>query len=207
MNKSKGLILSVVLTMGVLTLSACGGNNSNNNASSSPSESVPAVESASAPASEAAPAEEDLKAEDGASLVVWESKEFRENLEKVAKAFTDEYGIPVKIEEVNEPDQVNKLINDGPAGVGADVVIFPHDNLGKAVAAGLLLENDYFQDVTTSENSEASVKAFTFKDILYGYPRSVETYAMFYNKDLIPNPPKSYEEVIEFAKTFNKDRQ
>ncbi|MFC5469580.1 extracellular solute-binding protein [Cohnella suwonensis] len=207
MNKTKALSVSLVLSM-AFVLSACGKNN--NEASSSPSASAPAATessspSASASASEAA--EEDLKPEDGASLVVWESKEFRANLEKVAQAFTAEYNIPVKIEEVNEPDQINKLVNDGPAGVGADVVIFPHDNLGKAVAAGILLENDYFQDVTTSENSEASVKAFTFKDVLYGYPRSVETYGLFYNKDLIPEPPKTYDEILEFAKTFNKDGQ
>jgi arabinogalactan oligomer/maltooligosaccharide transport system substrate-binding protein len=203
MYKSKALIMSLVLAM-VFVLSACGGKE-NNTASPSASESASAPaasESASEPAS---PADDQLKAEDGASLVVWESKEFRENLEGVAKKFTAEYGVPVKVEEVNEPDQINKLINDGPAGVGADVVVFPHDNLGKAAAAGILLENDYFQDVTTAENSEASVKAFTFKDVLYGYPRSVETYALFYNKDLIPTPPKSYDEVIDFAKTFNKD--
>ncbi|TFE30596.1 sugar ABC transporter substrate-binding protein [Cohnella luojiensis] len=206
MNKSKWLIMSLVAMM-VFVLAACGGKNDNN--ASSPSASAPAVtESASAPASEEAPpAEEELAPEEGASLVVWESKEFRENMEGIAKAFTAEYNIPVKVEEVNEPDQINKLVNDGPAGVGADVVIFPHDNLGKAVAAGILLENDYFQDVTTAENSEASVKAFTFKDVLYGYPRSVETYALFYNKDLIPEAPKSYDEIIEFAKTFNKDGQ
>ncbi|RKP54166.1 maltose ABC transporter substrate-binding protein [Cohnella endophytica] len=203
MNKSKALLMSLAFTT-VFALTACGSKN-NNEASSSQSASAPAATESASESAEA-PAD-DLKAEDGATLVVWESKEFRENMDKVAKAFTEQYNIPVKVEEVNEPDQVNKLINDGPAGVGADVVIFPHDNLGKAVSAGLLLENDYFQDVTTSENSEASVKAFTFQDVLYGYPRSVETYALFYNKKLIPEPPKSYDEVIEFAKTFNKNGQ
>lgn len=205
MNKSKWLIVSLVLAM-VFVLAACGGKNSNNTAS--PIASAPASESASAPASESAAsseeaAEEELKPEDGATLIVWEAKEHRAHMETIAKAFTEKYGVPVKIEEVGGGDQINKLINDGPAGVGADVVVFPHDNLGKAVAAGLLLPNDFFGDVTKEENSEASVKAFTFKDELYGYPRSVETYALFYNKDLIPNPPKTFEEVIEFAKTFN----
>ncbi len=202
LNSKKTLSMISAMALMAVALSACGGNNSGNTASPSASEASPSA-SASASASDSGTAEDELKPEDGASLIVWESKEFRPRMEAIAKAFTDQYGIPVKVEEVNEPDQINKLMNDGPAGVGADVVIFPHDNLGKAVAAGLLLPNDYFADETKADNSDASVKAFTFKDELYGYPRSVETYALFYNKDLIPNPPKSYEEVIEFAKTFN----
>lgn len=43
----------------------------------------------------------------------------------------------------------------------------------------------------------------TFKDILYGYPYSVETYALFYNKALYPEAPKNFDEIISFAKTFN----
>jgi len=199
MKKSGLWLLSLVIVL-MFALTACGGKTENNNNSASPAESSA---SPAAPASSAAPEDESLEPESGATLIVWESKEFRTRMEAIAKAFTDQYNIPVKVEEVNEPDQINKLMNDGPAGVGADIVIFPHDNLGKAVAAGLLLPNDYFADQTKEENSEASVKAFTFKDELYGYPRSVETYGLFYNKDLMANPPKSYEEIIEFAKTFN----
>ncbi len=203
MKKTGLLLLSLVVVL-MLALTACGGKSEGgNDASPSASSSSPAATGSAAPSESAAAEDDGLEVEEGASIIVWESKEFRTRMEAIAKAFTDEYKIPVKIEEVNEPDQINKLMNDGPAGVGADVVIFPHDNLGKAVAAGLLLPNDYFADVTKEENSEASVKAFTFKDELYGYPRSVETYGLFYNKDLIPNPPKSYEEIIAFAKTFN----
>src|SRR5262245_8902118 len=124
MKKTKLLVVSQVLAL-TAVLSACGSNNNNNAApvESSPAASQPA-------ATESAPAaNEELKPEDGASLVVWESKEFREHTESIAKAFTEQTGVPVKIEEVNEPDQINKLINDGPAGVGADVVVYPHDNL------------------------------------------------------------------------------
>jgi arabinogalactan oligomer/maltooligosaccharide transport system substrate-binding protein len=208
MKRSRGLFLSLILVL-AFALSACGGKGSGGSGAL-PSESAASPSASASASSDAAPgdenaADDDLKPEEGATLVVWEDKEHRAHMEALAKGFTEKYGVPVKVDEVGGGDQINKLINDGPAGVGADVVIFPHDNLGKAVAAGLLLPNDYFEDVTKAENSEASVKAFTFDGVLYGYPRSVETYALFYNKDLIANPPKTFDEVKEFAKTFNGD--
>ncbi|RUS46539.1 maltose ABC transporter substrate-binding protein [Cohnella sp. AR92] len=202
-NKSLSMIATLTLMAGALA--ACG-SNSNSGSNASPEGSEPAATesaspSASAPASEEA--SDELAPEDGATLVVWETKEMMARMEEIGKEFTAKYNIPVKVEEVSEADQINKLINDGPAGVGPDIVIYPHDNLGKAVAAGLILPNDYFEEETKAENSEASIKAFTFDGVLYGYPRSVETYAMFYNKDLVQTPAKSYDEIIEFAKTFN----
>lgn len=205
MNKSKWLALSLAAVMAV-GLTACGGNDKNDNAS--PSASSPAAESpsasASAPSSEAAESPDDeLKPEEGASLLVWQSKEERASLDAVVKQFTDKYGIPVKVEEVSAADQINKLLTDGPAGVGADVVVLPHDNLGKAVAANLLLPNDVFEEQTKAENLDQAINALSIDGVLYGYPKSVETYVMFYNKDLIATPPASLEEIVDFAKTFN----
>ncbi|GAC42613.1 maltose-binding periplasmic protein [Paenibacillus popilliae ATCC 14706] len=141
--------------------------------------------------------------EDGASLIVWESKEARPFVEAIAKEFTAKYNVPVKYEEVAAPDQVNKLVNDGPAGIAADIVVFPHDNLGKAVTAGLVFPNDFHEEKTRAENSELAVNASSFEGVLYGYPRSVETPIMFYNKDLVPEAPKTMEEVMELSTTMN----
>src|SRR5690606_20546206 len=105
---------------------------------------------------------EGLQPEEGATLLVWESKEERPFVEAIAKEFEEKYGVPIKFEEIGAGDQVNKLISDGPAGLGADVVLFPHDNLGKAVQAGLILPNDYYEEVTKEANSEIAVNAVTY---------------------------------------------
>ncbi|CAH0121724.1 Cyclodextrin-binding protein [Paenibacillus sp. CECT 9249] len=195
------LVLILTLTM-VLTLAACGGGKSAEPPVNSGTQTeAPAPETGGD--SEAGEDIEGLEPEPGATLLVWESKEERPFVEEIAKQFTEKYGIPVKMDEVGAGDQVTKLTNDGPAGLGADVVLFPHDNLGKAVAAGLVLPNDVFEEEARSANSEIAVQGASYDGILYGYPRSIETYAMFYNKDLVPNPPKSYDEVKEFAATFN----
>ena len=193
MKKWVTVMLTVML---VFTMAACG----------SKTTTTPAPEAEPPAATTPGPEEqatEELVPEEGATLVVWESKEARPFVEAIAEEFTAKYNVPVKFEEVAGADQVNKLMTDGPAGIGADVVLFPHDNLGKAVSAGLVMPNEVFAEEVTAENSESTVNASSYEGTLYGYPRSVETYIMFYNKALVPTPPASMEEVMELAKTMN----
>lgn len=199
MKMKQFLALAATLTM-AFSITACGSSNktaeepapSNNNAEST----APAENNNSEAGAEA------LQPEEGASLVVWESKEERAFTDEIAKQFTAKYNIPVKIEEVAPTDQVTKLSQDGPSGLAADVVIFPHDNLGRAVEAGLLLANDAFKDETVKNNTEASIQGVTYDGTLYGYPRAAETYALYYNKSLVKEAPKSFDDVIAFGKTF-----
>ncbi|WP_339278576.1 maltose ABC transporter substrate-binding protein [Paenibacillus sp. FSL W8-1187] len=195
----KAYVWTMVAAMALV--SACGNNGGNGGNSAEPAASTAPSPAANADAGGAAA--EELQPEEGASLLVWESKEERPFVEAIAKEFTEKYGVQVKFEELGAGDQVNKLINDGPAGLGADVVLFPHDNLGKAVSAGLVLPNDYYEEETKAASSEIALNAVTYDGTLYGYPRSVETYALFYNKKLVPTPPKTFEEVEAFAKTYN----
>lgn len=145
----------------------------------------------------------DLEPEPGASLLVWESKEARPFVEAIMKEFTNLYGVEVRMEELGTMDQIGKFELDGPAGLAADVITTSQDHLGKAASAGLILPNDEFGEVTRKEHEDVAIAASTYKDKLYGYPIKVMTYAMFYNKDLISEPPATMEEVIEYAKTFN----
>lgn len=200
MNMKKGLVLFTSLLLAA-TSAACSGSTSEDSAA--PSSEAPA--GSTAPAASKAPAatgSADLQPEKGASLLVWESKEERAFTDEIVKQFTAKYNIPVKVEEVPPTDQAAKLTQDGPSGLGADVVIIPNDNLGKAVEAGLLLPNDVFKDETVKNNTEASIIGATIKNTLYGYPRSIETYALFYNKNYVKEAPKTWEEVIAFSKTF-----
>ncbi|MFC4302232.1 maltose ABC transporter substrate-binding protein [Cohnella boryungensis] len=145
----------------------------------------------------------DLTPEPGASLLVWESKEARPFVEEIMKKFTEIYGVEVKMQELGTMDQIGKFELDGPAGLAADVITTSQDHLGKAASAGLILPNDDFGDVTRSEHEPVAVEAASYNQTLYGYPIKVMTYAMFYNKDLISQPPATMEEVVEFAKTYN----
>ncbi|MBD2871285.1 sugar ABC transporter substrate-binding protein [Paenibacillus arenilitoris] len=198
----KWFVMSLVAALFIV--SACGGGNGGSNTENAGNAATNApTNNASGNANEGAAEGEDIAPEEGASLLVWESKEERPFVEAIAKEFTEKYGIEVRFEEVGAADQVTKLTTDGPAGLGADVVVFPHDNLGRAITAGLVLPNDFYEEQSKTENSEIAVNAVSYDGTLYGYPRSVETYALFYNKALIKEAPKTFDEIVEFAKTYN----
>lgn len=194
----KWFVMSLIVALFIV--SACGGTNKGSkteNATNAP------TNNAAGSNNEVAADDEEIQPEKGASLLVWESKEERPFVEAISKEFTEKYGIEVKFEEVGAADQVTKLTTDGPAGLGADVVVFPHDNLGRAVTAGLVLPNDFYEDQAKADNAEIALNAVSYGGTLYGYPRSIETYALFYNKALIPEAPKTFDEIVAFAKTYN----
>ncbi|GIO32412.1 cyclodextrin-binding protein [Paenibacillus albilobatus] len=200
MKMKQFLALAATLTM-AFSITACGSGNKTAE-EPAPADNNSSETTAPAENNNDAAAAEGMQPEDGASLVVWESKDERAFTDEIAKQFTAKYNIPVKIEEVNPTDQVTKLSQDGPSGLAADVVIFPHDNLGRAVEAGLLLPNEAFKDEITKNNTEAAVQGVTYDGTLFGYPRAAETYALYYNKSLVKEAPKSFEDVIAFGKTF-----
>lgn len=201
----KQLAAISALSLLALSLAACGGNNGGNaspSASNDPSSTPAPSASGSDPASQGA-ADEDLKPEDGAKLVVWSAKEQKAYLEEMGKEFEAKYGVKVEYQEVGSADALNKIKKDGPAGVGADVFILPHDNLSRAITAGVILPNDYYAEDTKANFVESAVNSVTSDGILYGYPRNMETYLLFYNKELVkPEDLKSWDSIKAFAKTF-----
>lgn len=144
------------------------------------------------------------KPEAGAELLVWESKGPElDYLKAISASFEKEYGVKVKVEVVPAIDSVKKLTTDGPAGIGADVFSAPHDQLGNAVTAGLVLQNDMFNESMRNEFMSSAIDGVSYKGVLYGFPTAIDTYALFYNKKLMEKAPKTYEEIMRFAETYN----
>ncbi|QJD83811.1 sugar ABC transporter substrate-binding protein [Cohnella herbarum] len=204
MKRTVGLL--ALVTMMVFVLSACGGNN--NKTDASPSASVASEETASespsaSNVSATEVAEPELKPEDGAKLKIWVDKTERTFIDSVLPDFKTKFGVDVTIEEVNIPNQAEKLETDGPAKLAADVLMLPHDKLSKLVVANLLLPNDLFEEETKASSLETAITASSYDGILYGYPETIETFGLFYNKALVKEVPKTWDEVIAFAKTFN----
>lgn len=139
----------------------------------------------------------------GVTIKVWESDDSaRAYIEWAAKEYMKTHkGVNVVYEHVESTDARAKIELDGPAGAGADVFVAPHDHISALVNGGHVLPNNnpaYYDSFIP-----ASETASIFKGTHYGYPLGIETYALFYNKDLIPNPPKTWDEVIAFAKKYN----
>lgn len=140
-------------------------------------------------------------------LTIWESAEGPDEfIKKAGEEFT-KANPNVKVEYVNVElgDATTQIALDGPAGVGPDLFAAPHDKVGVLAEAG------HVKEVTLSDEAKGKilqtcVDGLTYNDKLYGYPVSVETYALFYNKDLIKDEgvPKTWNDVIKFGKEFSK---
>ena len=63
---------------------------------------------------------------------VWETKNGVDNFIKQAGKIYSERNPNVKIDYIHVPlnDMIPMLEKDGPAGLGADIIASPHDNLG-----------------------------------------------------------------------------
>ncbi|MDR2397153.1 MAG: maltose ABC transporter substrate-binding protein [Spirochaetaceae bacterium] len=142
-------------------------------------------------------------------LVVWMDND--EWAEAVIAAFKQKYpDVAVSYQKVGNVDTRGKVSLDGPAGIGPDVFLMPHDHIGLAVADGLCepfdaeLQGKYAQTML-----EASIKTCTAKGTLYAVPISTENIAFFYNKDLLGDKPvpRSFEEIIAFAQEYNNPAQ
>ena len=151
----------------------------------------------------AARAQRSKKSSGKVTLKVWESDDSaRKYVEWAAKEFMKTHkNVKIEYEHVESTDARAKIELDGPAGVGADVFVAPHDHIGALVNGGHVTENKDGGYISQFVN--AAQVAAKYNGKTYGYPIGIETYALFYNKDLIQNPPKTWDEVIAFAKNFN----
>lgn len=141
------------------------------------------------------------------TLVVWESTGGPDEFIKQAgEAFNKLYP-HIKVEYVNVElgDSSGQIAWDGPAGIGPDLFAAPHDKLGELVVGGHVLPT-VDADVTGAQVLESCRTALTYDGIMYGYPVSAETYALFYNKALISleQVPTTWEELKAFSVEFNK---
>ena len=141
---------------------------------------------------------------DDITLKVWESSgETEEFIKKAGEAFTKKYpNIKIEYANVEVGDANTQIALDGPSGVGADVFATPSNTIGGLVSGGHILAVTN-QDDVKGKVAASCEKAVTYDGKIYGYPVSDETYALFYNKDLVKEAPKTWEEVEKVCKDIN----
>ncbi len=190
MKKFLGIILSILIIVLSLTACSCGttedmGNNNNNNNNSG--------------------TENEDAAPKKIELTVWESTggpdEF---IRQAGERYTDQNpNVTIKYVNVELNDTSSQIALDGPAGIGPDLFVAPHDRIGELAEGGHIQKTRNPERVRESA-LDVCVDAVTYKGEMYGYPVAAETYALFYNKDIVKTPPKTFDELIEFCKGYNK---
>lgn len=134
-------------------------------------------------------------------LIVWCDETRAPALQAAAKDFTEVYNILVEVVEVPFNDIRSKLVVTGPTGEGPDVIIGPHDWIGELVFSGLL-EPILLPADLLAQFDPASLEAFSWGGQLYGLPYATECVALIYNKDLVPEVPATFEELVKLAKVL-----
>ncbi|MCL2719269.1 MAG: maltose ABC transporter substrate-binding protein [Lachnospiraceae bacterium] len=196
MKKSIALLLTLLLA---LNLVACGSDSGTTTTETTPPATT--TESGTETAVETPVLE---SSGEPVVLKFWESAvEGAEFTQMIAAEFTEMYPhITFEFEPVSHTDATQQILLDGPAGIGPDFFMIPHDMLGANVSSGVVLPAVNPSHITDNF-VPAAVTAATLGGVVYGYPMSIETYALFYNKDLLPEPPKTFEEVLAFAAEYN----
>lgn len=139
-------------------------------------------------------------------LTVWESAQGPDTfIKKAGEAFTATHpNIEINYVNVELGDACSQIALDGPAGVGADLFAAPHDKLGELVTGGHVLPTVNAAAVK-NQILGACATALTYDGVMYGYPVSAETYALFYNKAYISEAdlPKTWDDLAAWSAEFN----
>ena len=124
-------------------------------------------------------------------------------IQKVGDDFKAKAGVPVTVE--HPEDAPSKFQAAAAAGKGPDIWCWPHDRYGEWIQGGLLEELHPSKKIKDGIISTAW-DAVTVGGKVYGYPLSVEAIGLIYNKDLVPVPPKTFEEIPDLDKKLQKEK-
>lgn len=136
-------------------------------------------------------------------LVVWEDVGRASTIASAVKDFEKIYDCDVDVLEKPMYHQVELLEKQGPKGEGPDVVVLASDMVGVAKDKNLISQI-HFMPVENSQYLPNSIASVTFDGELYSVPKTIETLILFYNKDLLKEPPSTLEEYVDLSKKLRK---
>ncbi|MFL4480159.1 extracellular solute-binding protein [Paeniglutamicibacter sp. ORCA_105] len=174
--------LGAVGALSALALTACGGGAP----ATAPSSSAAATSAAaSVPAT-------------GTSLTLWVDAERSPALKDIAAKFKAEKGIDVKLVVKDFAAVRDDFITQAPTGKGPDIMVGPHDWLGKLVQNGVVAPVQLGDKAGTF--AESSIKAMTYDGQTYGVPYSIENVALVRNTKLAPEAKTTLKDVLAEGK-------
>ncbi|PWI57101.1 maltose ABC transporter substrate-binding protein [Sulfoacidibacillus thermotolerans] len=185
MNKKLKIVAYNVTALTMISglLSGCGA--ATNSASSAPNPASPGIPS-------------------GQTITVWSwaTGPQLQDMEKIADAWAKKHGDTVKVvDQSHNANGFQFYATAARTGKGPDIVFgMPHDNNGAFAQEGLLskVPNGFLNN---SDYANSVIDAVTINGVEYSVPVSVQTTALFYNKDEIPVAPTTWS---QFENDANK---
>lgn len=130
-------------------------------------------------------------------------------LEEVAASFNLAYS-DVTVKYLSVPfDALNdKLRATIPLNNGPDVFVFAQDYVGAWAENGLILPLEYYLDDDTTDLYFSKVLGafnYMYPEAIWALPGSFKNIALFYNKDLVDDPPDTMSELLELAQEYTDE--
>lgn len=156
------------------------------------------------PDAAAAPAADAASAGNPVNIVLWHS--YRAGELDAFNQVVDTYNksqneVHVEAQAIPYDPFVDKVTITVPRGQGPDLFIFAHNMVGNWVEKGVLEPiSGQIDPEVLKQYMPQSVKALVYRKNLYGLPIAFKSLVMFYNKKLLPEPPKTMEELVEKVK-------
>lgn len=152
---------------------------------------------------------EAITPESDSELLIWTDNTTLDYMKYAADQFNQDFGYKVKFtfRGLAPIDAASRMIQDGGSARVADVAEIEHDLLGRLVVAGGAMENLVSADRMKRNFMPNAVSAMQYDGNSYGFPVSYATLALFYNKDLLPEAPKTFEALIRYGETFNNVKE
>lgn len=178
MNKRTKIMAAALST--VLMVSTFAGCGSSNSSSSNSSEKLPT----------------------GQTITIWSHL----NDDEIAAARTkaEEWGKKTNntVKVIKDNGKFEALVTAAKSPSGPDMVFgTPHDHLGQFVTANVAAEIPS-GTIDESKFTSASLEACKYNGKTYGVPVVTETYALFYNKDMVKDSevPKTWDDLLTLGK-------
>ena len=138
------------------------------------------------------------RAAEPGKLLIWiNGDKAYKGLQKVGDDFAKKTGVKVTVE--HPEDAPGKFQAAAEEGKGPDIWIWAHDRVGEWAASGAIIQVNPSKKVKDDIDA-MPWGAFTIGGKTWGYPIAIEAISLIYNKDLVPNPPKTFEEIFALDK-------
>ena len=140
-------------------------------------------------------------------IVLWHSYRAAEQdaLMAVVRSFEARYpNIHVRVLAVPYDAFASKLTTAIPRGNGPDVFIFAHERIGAWAEGGIVDALDPGSlPLDLEDFLPPTVEALRYQGRLYGLPLSYKSLVLFYNRRILPAPPKDTDELIRLGRALS----
>lgn len=136
------------------------------------------------------------------TIVIWSQMSDKEIavVQKAANNWTKETGNKVVI--YSDKGDNRAYMEAAEGGTGPDIEFgVNHSRLEKLHSQNLLAKAPS-DVIDKSKFIDSAVQTVSFDGDMYGVPLSITTYGLYYNKNMIPTPPKTFDEFIDMAKKY-----